>query len=194
MNPKVRKALRVMWVLGLFVSYSIVFSEEGVADEPVLVINQAENDSTLIAVSAITHVRFDGDTMVVVTNGWEDRYDTATISRAWFRWIDPAGAPSRQEEPDYDRLLRLFQNQPNPFSPQTRIEYDVRQRGPTELSIYTVSGRRVCTLVDAVQAAGPHAVTWDGRNEDGQQIPAGIYFYRISVSGRTACRRMILLP
>jgi subtilisin family serine protease len=91
------------------------------------------------------------------------------------------------------KVLRLEQNHPNPFNPATSIRYVVEQEGPVTLEIFDVAGRRVRTLVREVRAAGEHAATWNGTDDDGARVPGGMYIYRIAFGGQTAARKMMLL-
>jgi hypothetical protein len=95
------------------------------------------------------------------------------------------------ESPSY-RLV-LGQNVPNPFNPVTSISYVLPVRTGVTLSIYDVRGRRVATLVDKTEGAGPHSVEWDGRSDAGSLQPTGVYFYRLQAAGRTLTRKMLLI-
>jgi hypothetical protein len=68
---------------------------------------------------------------------------------------------------------------PNPFSRQTVIRYELPQASHVELRIYDVTGRRVKDLVDGPLEAGRQAGIWDGRDNAGAPVPAGVYFYRL---------------
>jgi hypothetical protein len=88
----------------------------------------------------------------------------------------------------------LAQNVPNPFNPSTRIEFTVKERSPVTLRIYNVRGQRVKTLVDDVRVPGiTHRVTWDGRNDAGERVASGVYFYRISTKEFVKTRKMVLI-
>ena len=89
----------------------------------------------------------------------------------------------------------LEQNVPNPFNPTTRIVYLVPDGAPREVSlvVYDVRGARVRTLVAGAQPGGRHSVEWDGRNDAGERVGSGIYFYRLQQTGFTATRKMLLL-
>jgi len=87
----------------------------------------------------------------------------------------------------------LSQNVPNPFNPVTEIRYELPSEMPVLLNIYNVSGRRVRTLVNTRQAAGPHHVPWNGRDEDGRRVASGVYFYTLAVPGFTQTRKMVSL-
>jgi len=89
----------------------------------------------------------------------------------------------------------LSQNYPNPFNPTTTISYlvpdGVAQR--VRLVVYDVSGARVRTLVDREQAGGSYTVDWDGRNDNGQAVGSGLYFYRLVERNYTQTKKMLLL-
>jgi hypothetical protein len=89
----------------------------------------------------------------------------------------------------------LSQNYPNPFNPTTTIDYLVPDGGAhlVRLVVYDVRGARVRTLVDREQAGGKYAVEWDGRNDQGQAVGSGVYFYRLVERNYTRTRKMILL-
>jgi flagellar hook assembly protein FlgD len=80
----------------------------------------------------------------------------------------------------------LYQNYPNPFNKQTIIKYYLPDIGyqPAEikLEIYDLLGRRVRALVDERQYPGEYTATWDGKSESGDDLPSGVYFYRLFVS------------
>jgi chitodextrinase len=96
---------------------------------------------------------------------------------------------------DRPRELRLEQNHPNPFNPVTRIAWDLAGRAPerVSLTIYDVRGARVRALVDGVVKPGRYSTTWDGRNDRGEHVSSGVYFYRLSTPARALTRKMVLL-
>ncbi|MBN1397212.1 MAG: T9SS type A sorting domain-containing protein [Bacteroidetes bacterium] len=85
--------------------------------------------------------------------------------------------------------FRLEQNYPNPFNPKTKITYSiVGTRHAVSLRIYDMLGREVVTLVDGVKNGGYHSVEWNAQN-----LPSGIYFYRLKAGSYIETKRMILL-
>jgi hypothetical protein len=89
---------------------------------------------------------------------------------------------------------RLRQNTPNPFNPRTSIRYEVPAKGGhVEIEIVDVAGRLVRTLVNEHQTAGEKTVEWDGRDEAGNQMATGVYFYRLKAAGVEESRKMLLL-
>jgi flagellar hook assembly protein FlgD len=75
----------------------------------------------------------------------------------------------------------LLQNHPNPFNQTTKIEFTLARSGHVNLSIYDLLGRKVRTLASQDLPSGHKSVLWDGKNDSGQDVASGIYFYRIEV-------------
>jgi len=80
------------------------------------------------------------------------------------------------------REFSLSQNSPNPFNPSTTLRYDLPQQVEIKLMIFDMLGRHVRTLVEQRQQAGRYAVTWDGRNEQGQNVASGVFLYQLRVA------------
>jgi len=85
--------------------------------------------------------------------------------------------------------FRLFQNYPNPFNPETRITFHTSEESHVRLSVYNIAGQRIATLVNSRLPKGRHDIRFSGNN-----LPAGIYFYRLKTANHTATNKMILLP
>jgi len=94
----------------------------------------------------------------------------------------------------HPRTYALFQNHPNPFNARTMISYQLAQEGKVTLRVYNLAGQLVRTLLDEKVQAGQHSVIWDGRDDSGQEVSSGVYFYRLIVEGGvwTEARRMVL--
>ena len=87
----------------------------------------------------------------------------------------------------------LDQNVPNPFNPTTQIAYELVEAGETSLLIYNVLGQPIRTLVRGHQKMGAYAVTWDGKDDNGQTVSNGLYLYRLVSGEFVQSRRMLLL-
>jgi hypothetical protein len=87
----------------------------------------------------------------------------------------------------------LVQNYPNPFNPHTTIAFSLSARGRVALAIYDVNGGIVRTLVNETRAAGAYELTWDGRDDNGQAVASGVYFYRLVAPQFTSTKKMVLL-
>jgi hypothetical protein len=82
---------------------------------------------------------------------------------------------------------------PTPFSSSTTLEFSLAARGAVELKVFGVDGRRVRTLVQGERDAGVHRLAWDGCDDAGHRLPAGIYFARLIAGGEDATRRLVRL-
>jgi hypothetical protein len=83
---------------------------------------------------------------------------------------------------------RLAQNFPNPFRRRTTIWYDLTERTPVTLTVYDRLGRRVTTLVDAVQSAGRYTATFRGAG-----LASGVYFYRLETGAFSRTRQLVIV-
>jgi hypothetical protein len=89
--------------------------------------------------------------------------------------------------------LTLFQNYPNPFNPLTKIRFYLPEKTFVTIDIHDVAGRRIARLLGERRKAGYHVLTWDGRNDAGQPVGSGIYFYRIKTGKKSISRKMVIL-
>ncbi len=87
----------------------------------------------------------------------------------------------------------LEANYPNPFTRQTTIAYRLAEPQEVEVTVYNVLGQRVRRLVTGRREAGPHTVQWDARDDLGQPVASGVYFYRIRAGDFVGTRRMTLV-
>jgi hypothetical protein len=88
----------------------------------------------------------------------------------------------------------LSQNRPNPFNPTTTIEFTLKERANVQLRIYNVAGQLVRTLVNEARTPGEvHTATWDGRNDAGQSVSSGVYFYKLVAGSFVQTKKMVLL-
>ena len=83
--------------------------------------------------------------------------------------------------------LRLQASSPNPFTSSTELTFHLPSStsSPATVAVLDITGRRVRTLVSSARAAGPHTVSWNGTDTRGQDVPAGVYYYRLSWNGQT---------
>jgi hypothetical protein len=97
--------------------------------------------------------------------------------------------------PDQPTLdgVRLGANYPNPFNPMTRIDVALDEAMRVDVSVFDVAGRRVTTLVQGDLPAGEHSLTWDGRDQAGRSVPAGMYRYAVSTANGVTSRSMVLV-
>lgn len=87
----------------------------------------------------------------------------------------------------------LSPNHPNPFTRATTLQYALPERSNVVLVIYDLLGKHIKTLVRGAEEAGFKTVAWDGTDELGRPVSAGVYLYRIQAGGFTQTRKMVLL-
>ena len=88
----------------------------------------------------------------------------------------------------------LQQNYPNPFDVETTLVYSLSQAGGVHIQVYDVLGRSVATLVEGNQDAGQHQILWNGYDQRGKRVPAGLYFIQLQTeSGETRVVKAVKL-
>ena len=140
--------------------------------------------------------------------GGVESVDAAMIE-AWIaqaRLEDDGSLAFKQGIENLERLLAslipeetaLLHNYPNPFNPETWIPYQLTESAEVVLTIYDLNGQLVRRLEVGHQAAGMYrsrsrAAYWDGRNQLGESVASGLYFYTLTAGEFSATRRMLIL-
>jgi flagellar hook assembly protein FlgD len=91
------------------------------------------------------------------------------------------------------KTYTLIQNYPNPFNSETTIRYSIPLKTEVRLIIYNLNGQKVRTLVNEEKASGSYTVTWDGKDDKGQNVVSGIYIYDMNAGDFTEKKKMVLL-
>jgi hypothetical protein len=97
--------------------------------------------------------------------------------------------------PFLPKSFSLSQNYPNPFNPSTMIDITVPANvsGVTTLRIYNTRGRLVRTLIEEELGHGRHSFLWDGKDNRGEAVSSGIYFYTLRMGGELLTRKMTIM-
>jgi tetratricopeptide (TPR) repeat protein len=118
----------------------------------------------------------------------------------WKPVPDKGNAPALTNTQNVPTEYALSQNFPNPFNPQTMIQYQLPEASHITVKIYNLFGQEVRTLVAGHREAGYHAEIWDGRDDFGRRVASGVYFYRLSTepnvtqpNGFQFTRKMVLM-
>ena len=88
---------------------------------------------------------------------------------------------------------KLYQNYPNPFSETTTIKYDLVNESDISIYIYDSLGRLVDKIDEGSKAAGSYSVDWDARNDNGEKVSSGVYFYQIRSKNFNKTQKMLLV-
>jgi len=111
--------------------------------------------------------------------GWGAYSETRTFTVLSTDVVADRGIPTT-----YD----LAQNFPNPFNPETVIEFQLPQSGPVRLEVFSLLGAKVATLVDDRLEAGTYRQRFDA-----SELPSGVYVYRLQAGGKALTRKMLLV-
>ncbi|HAF78089.1 MAG TPA: hypothetical protein DCG42_12305, partial [Maribacter sp.] len=88
---------------------------------------------------------------------------------------------------------RLYDAYPNPFNPITNIGYEIPKKGHVSVLIYDMLGNRVRTLANGIQEASNASIIWNGRDDGGELVSAGVYIYQIQSGTFSQTKKMVLL-
>jgi hypothetical protein len=178
MGQRFRIFLKYLFVISS--SYCIAYS---IANSSTLKVSGIVSDNLSNSVSSAK---------VLFINGKNDTTQTLTDSKGYYElFIQKPSLVS--DYTNHPVVISLCQNYPNPFNPSTIIEYSLTVPSHVRLNIYNCFGQLVRKLVNAERSYGKHSVVWNGRDEHGRHLAAGIYLYRIEAEGRSLTRKMLLL-
>ena len=118
--------------------------------------------------------------------------DPEKFLQSSFNWIINVSPPTGVEKEDgLPQKFALLQNYPNPFNPVTRIKYIIPagiKETVATLKVYDVIGREISTLVNEIKAPGIYEVSFDGNN-----LPSGVYFYRLQSGNYSEVKKFVLM-
>ncbi len=107
------------------------------------------------------------------------------------RWENPVGG-GVAEKPRVNTLRMTASAAPNPFDHSTRISWSAPYAGDVSLVVYDMAGRSVRTLVSGRTEPGRFTVAWDGRDDQGSEVAAGVYLYKYALGTDQATGKLLL--
>jgi hypothetical protein len=116
-----------------------------------------------------------------------------TLMKNIMDWFNIISGVTKQVDSTLPKEYSLGQNYPNPFNPETSIRISLPRDSHVEVAIFNALGQKIRTLVSQKMAAGIHMAAWDGRNDSGQSISSGVYFYTIKAGDFTQTKKMIMI-
>ncbi len=87
----------------------------------------------------------------------------------------------------------LGYNYPSPFSLKTTIPFELREATKVNISVYNAMGQKIIQLVDQQLPAGKHKMEWYAQDENGKQIPGGMYFYQMRTSSQNVQNKKMIV-
>jgi len=120
-----------------------------------------------------------------------------TRDEAWYNLITLGAAKQSAEvvapalviEEDFDGV-QVF---PNPFNPQTSFRFKLKAASPVKLQIFNLNGQLVRTLIDEMMLPGVHQKRWNGRNQSGNHVASGVYWYRLQIGAKVLNGRIQMI-
>ncbi len=169
----------------------LLFAENWMSSIESRVFNVAINGTTVlnnydIFMEAGQYVATSKSFQITVDNGILNLSFNPVIQNAKVNAIEVISVSMAKKTGFSDNLIPatfdMKQNYPNPFNPDTRIRYQISDRAEVNLVIYNVMGREIKRLVDHTEKkAGYYVAYWNGLNNNGEQVPSGMYFYQIHI-------------
>jgi hypothetical protein len=129
-----------------------------------------------------------------VNTGWAAGYSGTVLhtTNGGSTWVE-----EDNNSVELPKDFSLAQNFPNPFNPQTTIQYTLTKRSWVTLKVYNLLGQKIRTLIDEFQPSGTHTIVWDGKGKSGERVASGIYFYNLTVERNESVvsetKKMLLL-
>ena len=110
----------------------------------------------------------------------------------WTPWLEATDVEG-EEEMEVPREFSLSQNYPNPFNPHTVIAYALPKESHVKITVYNILGQKVRILKDEIEEGGHKRVVWDGRDNSGNEVTSGIYFYKIVAGNFVKAKKMMMV-
>jgi hypothetical protein len=153
--------------------------------------SDAQIDSVILNLSTsflLWQAGIDSDIQLLWTPGNEYYNDLITAGA-----ITQLVELSTDKELTSPKVFKIFQNYPNPFNPVTTIAYDIPNDGFVNIIVYDVIGNVVKKLNTDKSDAGLNKIEWNGTNNQGQLVSAGMYLYSVEVGSHRETKKMIFL-
>jgi hypothetical protein len=164
----------------------------GIQGKDTMKVNLKSGFSARYSISLMDGINFSNvqpsDSIIIdLKGGTVRKYAISALSGLKFiGWDKTTSVETVKSESEKGNILG--QNYPNPFHSSTTIPYYLPKQQNVTLTVSTMTGRKIVSLVQEEQSSGMHQVTWDA-----SAIPRGIYFYRLQSGEFTETKKMILL-
>jgi hypothetical protein len=105
----------------------------------------------------------------------------------------PGGGGGTSDVPKTVFRWGLAQNRPNPCVADTEIRFEIARTGPVSIKVYNAMGQLVRTLVDERRDPGRYSIRWDGRNQAGERVSSGVFFYSMKAEKFSETKKMLVV-
>ncbi len=117
----------------------------------------------------------------------------AYFNDVWSLNFSPTTGIDSNSENELPKTFRLLGNYPNPFNPETTIDFETPEASNVSLRIYNLRGQQIKNLFEGKIDGGRHQMIWDGTNDLGAKVTSGIYFYVLKAEGISVSRKAVLI-
>lgn len=185
MNVKLKLGANIPYAIDSLNSLSF----SGFQGKDTMNVNLKSGSPVQYSISTLDGINFSSDQsadsiFIELKEGTVRKYAVSSISGLSFiGWDKSTSIETATVKPYF-----LGQNYPNPFSPSTTIQYYLPMQQNVTLTVTTMTGTIIASLVQEQQSSGMHKVTWDAST-----VPGGIYFYRLQAGDYIETKKMILL-
>ena len=132
---------------------------------------------------------------------WGSRVLSLCFDRGGDVWVGTDVGVNRLSPDNTDKREHVESNAiasslnawPNPSNAGITLRYTLDVSSEVHLDVYNLAGQRITTLISGTQAAGDHAIYWDGTSHRGDYVASGLYIARLTVSGKTSCTKITVL-
>jgi hypothetical protein len=105
----------------------------------------------------------------------------------------PTGVQEKPELPAIPTVYALGQFFPNPSNGTAGVKYQLPRAGLVDLKIYNIAGQAIKTLSNGHKSAGYYSIRWDGRDDLGQKVRSGVYFYQLQTPGYSSTKKITII-
>ncbi len=127
------------------------------------------------------------------TPGSHSEWGSDTAEPFLYTVMDPATSIADNSKNTVPQSTVLHPNYPNPFNPETIIEYELTENGFTSIVVYNILGKEIKSLVSENQAPGLHRISWDGKDNSGSNVGSGFYFIQLQTGNTVQSQKAILI-
>ena len=152
---------------------------------PSFTINPFQNNEYIVTFTSTTPGTYNGN-ITINTNDPNNSEITINLT------VTVSGV-NEEDMVNTPLITRLKGNYPNPFNPETKINFDLKDNSNVSIEIFNIRGQKVKTLINEQLNKGQHSVIWNGKDADNRSVASGIYFYRMSSENYSATGKMLLM-
>lgn len=168
---------------GNFNTPKLSIQSDNNGQSPMLTLSHPQVEQAMADIGVFAGLAFTGKWTVTAEVGTSNVFARESHALTIQRYVDVS-----VDEREAPLVFALGQNYPNPFNPNTAIEYSIAETANVTLTVYTITGQEVMTLVNEVKSPGVYNVSFDA-----SRLSSGVYIYRIVAGGFTQTQKMTLI-